>query len=66
MNEHVQGLVARRGGDRPVASTAVANFLAFPPQDEPHHRVLALLAAMTGANDGYAREIVGAISDQFI
>jgi hypothetical protein len=65
MNERVNGLVARTGGERPVASTAVATFLAFPPQDEPHDRVQAPFASVTGTNRDHAREIVGAIPDPF-
>ncbi len=62
MNKHVESHVARRGGGRLVASTAVASFLAFPAQDEPHHRVQAPFAGVRSAS----REIVGAIPDQFM
>jgi hypothetical protein len=66
MNECVGRLVAREGGEGPMAGTAVASFLVIPPQEEPHHPVQALLAALTGANGDHAREIVGAFPDQFM
>ena len=65
MNECVGRLVAREGGEGPIAGTAVASFLVIP-QEVPHHPVRALLATLTGANGDHAREIVGAIPDQFM
>lgn len=65
MNKRIEGLVARKGGARPVADTAIASFLAFPAQDEPHYPVQATLAGVRSAKRHHAREIVGAIPDQF-
>jgi hypothetical protein len=65
MNERIEGLAARKGVEWPVAGTAFADFPAFPPQEASHDPVQASIAAVTRANGGDAREIVGAIFDPF-
>jgi hypothetical protein len=46
MDERVRRLVARTSNTGPVAGTAVANFLAFPPQEAPHGSMQAPFAAV--------------------